>query len=31
MEQASRHPTITFFLRESTRGLDYAKEARGIT
>ena len=31
MEQASRHPTITFSLRDSTRGLDYAKEARGLT
>ena len=28
MEQASGHPTVTFALPESTRGLDYAEEVR---
>jgi quinol monooxygenase YgiN len=28
MEQASRHPTVTFALPASTRGLDYAQEVR---
>jgi hypothetical protein len=30
MEQASRHPTVTFSLPETTRGLDYAQEIRGM-
>ena len=29
MEQATWHPTVTFSLPESTRGLDYAEEVRG--
>jgi hypothetical protein len=29
MEQASRHPTVTFSLAETTRGLEYAEEIRG--
>jgi hypothetical protein len=28
MEQASRHPTVTFLLPDSTRGLEYAHEVR---
>ena len=28
MEQASRHPTVTFALPDTTRGLDYAHEVR---
>jgi len=28
MEQATGHPTVTFSLPESTRGLDYAAEVR---